>query len=305
MPGARVDDVVALHASAAPPADRGAGGREASVAQGDRRSVAVDVAVIVAHAHRPAARGRVAGDCDVTAQADQDAASRLGSDPSRRAVGRERLPGRSEVELDPCGDADRVACLVEHDPTPAGGASQAHDAAPVVVDRDQCEVARVAEGVHRVADRRVDGASGRPGRPHRRGHRLEQDGADADGTARCRVHRAQLRGGAEAAARAIDAGELVVQQRARRSQVVGVRDRHQCRRSERLKAVAGRACDDGGHLTSLPTPRRAPGSWWSARSVGTRTPESRCRRRASTVSPPPPPCSRRPSRKTLSPRARP
>ena len=82
------------------------------------------VAMVVAHAYRPAARRRVARDRDVAAEADQDAAPRLRSDPSRGAVGCERLPGRPEVELDACGNADRVTCLVEHDATPAGAASQ-------------------------------------------------------------------------------------------------------------------------------------------------------------------------------------
>ena len=92
-----------------PPADRGAGGREAALAQADGLALAVEVAVVVGHPHRPSSARRLTAQRDVPAEADEGPGAGRLVDGAGGPVGGERLRGGPEVDPDTPGDRDGAA----------------------------------------------------------------------------------------------------------------------------------------------------------------------------------------------------
>ena len=98
---------------------RGARGREAALAQADGLALAVDVAVVVGDAHRPASAGRLAAEGDVPTQADERPGAGRLVDGARGPVGGERLGRGTEVDPDAPGNRDGAAGAVHPDRAPS------------------------------------------------------------------------------------------------------------------------------------------------------------------------------------------
>jgi len=157
-------------------------------------------------ADRPAA-GRRTRDRDVAAEADEDGARRRGRSRARGAIGRERLRGRAEIELDPRRSPDDAAHGIEvHSVLPRGR----HEPEARAAGGDEGEVAIPPERAQRRADRRVDAAAGRLGRAERDADGLDEERPGGERLFAGAVQPAQLGVVAEAAARGVDRSPLSV-----------------------------------------------------------------------------------------------
>ena len=161
----------------------------------------------------PALPGWLSGDRDVTAEAHEHPATCEIGRPRRDAVGGQRLRRGAEVQPDAARRTQRPLLGVPLQ-SPPPGRRTGGCYGPVVV-ADLGEIAVVAQRANGPTDRRVDGAVGQLRRPERNGHRPCEQRPHLDGGAACGVHAGDLRVGAEAAARRVDRGQLLDQDRTR------------------------------------------------------------------------------------------
>src|SRR5258708_15675792 len=80
--------------------------------------------VIVGDPDLPAVAGCRTGDCDIAAEADQDAAAQGAGDQVGTVICRPGLGGRAEIEPGPWREPDRRPVLAEPDGPPAWGGTR-------------------------------------------------------------------------------------------------------------------------------------------------------------------------------------
>ena len=169
-----IDDVVAGDPAGRPSPDR-RGGRGHGVAV-DRDDVVTSIVgrrpAVIRASDAPAAEGRRPGGGDVPAEIHEQPAARGTVCRGRSQVGRERLAGRPEVELDAARNADRLGSPVELYDLPARDAHDDRRGFDVV--RKGVEVAVVAEQSKGVSDRRIHRPVRHPRRPERAVDRREE-----------------------------------------------------------------------------------------------------------------------------------
>src|SRR6185437_5684001 len=142
VPRARVDDVVQGPAAAAPAAPKRTGGGEAACGDGDGHG-GLPVRVIVGHADVPAFARRLPAHPDVTAEADEHAATCAVGRTGRDAVRGERLGRCPEVQPDAARRTQRAVLGVPLPPSPTGRRTGGCDGAIVITTPG--EVAVVAQ----------------------------------------------------------------------------------------------------------------------------------------------------------------
>ena len=179
LAGRRVDDVMHRRAARGPGPDRRAGGRQAAGPDGHRLAVGVRAGgVIVGYPDPPAALGRLPGDGDVAAEADQDAAAqrrrrsgwRSGPTPTPWRSSRGRAARR--------GPAGRRAGWRRARRCASLGRRRPVDGESLAAGADLAEVAVVASGRQCLPAGRVDIAVGQLGRPQRLGDQRREQLAD-------------------------------------------------------------------------------------------------------------------------------
>ena len=167
--------------------------------------------MIVGDLDQPAPAGRLPGDREIAAKVDQHPTSNRVVSAARGAVGRERLGGRPEVELDAWRKLDASRPLIQSHRPPSPDDGCAHAYGLIGCLRDRREVAVVADRPKRSADRRVEDAVRRLGGTERHGDRLDEQPAGANGTALRAVESRELRVRPKPAAGEVDRRELLLE----------------------------------------------------------------------------------------------
>ena len=229
----RVQYVVQLCFAPTPAPNGRARRREPAGSQRDRLSGGVQIAgVVVGDADRPAAGRYRPGGGDVAADADEQSAPQRFGCGRGGDIGGKRLRGRPVVQLDAGRHAHRRAGVVELDPPPAGGSSEAQRPP----GPQGGEVAVVARGSQRGADRGIEVAVGQLRRAQRTARGAHEQPAHRDSRAAGCIDPTELRIVTEAAARPVDAVDHLAHGRRSAAKLPRVGRHHHDAGSERSPA---------------------------------------------------------------------
>ena len=191
--------------------------------------------MIVGQADRPSGGGRVPCDRNVPAEADDDAVIRCLCCGASRAIRRQSLRGRAEVELDPGGNPGLPAFAVDFDPSPGSGRCGGDVDEVAVAQADERERAVVARQPKCLADGGVDRSAGGRGRSQGNLERVQEVWADLHLFAGGPVQADELGVVAKAAAGAVDRLELGLEFRSRPVERLGPANGDERGRSQRTQ----------------------------------------------------------------------